>query len=209
MTPPIREIKSDPSYKHAAPFRCEVILRPSSIPCSRRRSPSSAVAAAAANVGAADGDVGGAGGAGACACIADDEKVGGTAKAPKAGVAYFFCGWADHALPTTPGGERGSLMQHVAPRSATVFAEDGGDGGAAAAAAGKRAPRVPSPTPPPAVFRALGHVARSGKGLEKLATQKVTYVGRQMRIGRTSDGDVYVYERCAWPTGEIDEGLMV
>lgn len=117
-------------------------------------------------------------------------------------MAYFFCGWADHALPTgTPGDRRrGTLMQHVAPRSATVFSGDG---------AAKRAPpRVPSPTPPAAVFRALGRVARSGKGLEKLATQRVTYVGRQLRIGRTGE-DVYVYERCAWPAGEIDEGLMV
>lgn len=134
-----------------------------------------------------------------------DEKAGGATttcitKAPKAAVAYYFCGWADHALPTRPGGG-GSLMQHVAPRSATVFS---GDGDAA-----KRTPRVPSPTPPRAVFRALGHVANSGKGLEKLATQKVTYVGRQLRVGRTRDGDVYVYERCTWPAGEVDERLMV
>ena len=205
LTPPIREIKSDPSYKHAAPFRCEVILRPSSIPSSRRRSPSRAAAAAATGAATdaaegADSDCG----TGPCSAACGDEKaVAGITKAPKAGVAYFFCGWADHVVPTTSGG-RGSLMQHVAPRTATVFSGDDGSSGAA-----RRAPRVPSPTPPPAVFRALGRVARSGKGLEKLATQKVTYVGRQMRIGRSSDGNVYVYERCAWPAGEIDEGLMV
>lgn len=195
LTPPIREIKSDPSYKHAAPFRCEVLLRPSSMPSlspSHRRPPPRSSSAATSAEGTADRD-------GTVPCV-NDNAAGAAAKAPKAAVAYFFCGWADHRLPTMPG-ERGLLMQHVAPRSATVFS---GDDGAA-----KRTPRVPSPTPPPAVFRALGRVAKSGKGLEKLAMQRVTYVGRQMRIGRTRDGDVYVYERCAWPASEIDESLMV
>ncbi|CAM9557355.1 unnamed protein product, partial [Scytosiphon promiscuus] len=99
---------------------------------------------------------------------------GKAANASKAGVAYFMRGWASRSPPTKEG--KGSLLrQHVAARSATVV----------------RAARVPSPTPPAAVFSALGVVSPSGgKGLEKLASQEVTYVGKQLRIGRTRGGDV-------------------
>lgn len=101
-------------------------------------------------------------------------------------VTYFLRGWAE--APANRGGrERVSLRQQVAPRSARV-AGMGGAGGR----------RVSMP-PPPAVFNALGHVARGGKRLEKLVTQDVTYVGERLRIGRTREGDVYMYERCDWP----------
>lgn len=103
-------------------------------------------------------------------------------------VTYFLRGWAE--APANRGGDRDrvSLRQQVAPRSARVAGVGGAGGGR----------RVSMP-PPPAVFSALGHVARGGKRLEKLVTQEVTYVGEQLRIGRTKGGDVYVYERCDWP----------
>ena len=84
------------------------------------------------------------------------------------------------------------LRQQVAPRSAVVVRRD------SSAESGAGHTRVPSATPPPSLFTALGQVAR-GTGLAKVATQEVTYVGAQLRIGRTADGEVYVYERCAWP----------
>lgn len=125
-----------------------------------------------------------------------------TKAAPKATVAYFFRGWADKSPPDQQR-EGCLLKQHVAARSATVVA--GGGGGETSAGSPRRAP---SPTPPPAVFSALGLVTARCKGLERLAMQEVTYVGKQLRIGRTSEGDVYVYERCAWPK-DMDFGLMV
>lgn len=102
-------------------------------------------------------------------------------------VTYFLRGWAE--APANRGDrERVSLRQQVAPRSARVT---GGGWGAV----GRRV----SMPPPPAVFNALGHVARGRKRLEKLVTQDVTYVGERLRIGRTREGDIYVYERCDWP----------
>lgn len=111
-------------------------------------------------------------------------------------------------------------MQHVAPRSARVVFVGGGGGNAGGEAGGAghgdnatrraaAATRAASPTPPPAVFSALGAVGGGGgRGLEKLAKQEVAYVGKQLRIGRTRGGDVYVYERCAWPE-ELEDGLVV
>lgn len=188
-------INPTPSCKNPAPFRCEVLLRP----CCSSPSVSS----------------------GGCrettlpppsSSLPSQDKKQHDATPRKAGVAYFMRGWASRSPPTKEGG--GSLLrQHVAARSATVVVGNSGGGGGTCSAGGspsnKRAARVPSPTPPAAVFSALGVVSASGgKGLEKLATQEVTYVGKQLRIGRTKGGDVYVYERCAWP-GDMDGGLMI
>lgn len=126
-------------------------------------------------------------------------------------MAYFFRGWADRSPPTKPG-EGASLRQHVAARSATVVpagrGSGGGDGVSGGDATNKKTARVPSPTPPPAVFSALGRVSGGRRGLEKLATQEVTYVGQELRIGTTQDGNIYVYERCAWPA-ESDVGILL
>ena len=188
LTPPITELKPSPSVKLTSPFQCEVLLCPSS-------SPSAAAAVAAAGGG-----------------------TGISAKPAKASVAYFFRGWADVLAPAKSG-QGACLMQHVAPRSARVVFLGGGGGdddGDADAAADtgrrRRAARAASPTPPLAVFSALGAVGTAAGGrrrqLEKLARQEVAYVGKQLRIGRTRGGDVYVYERCAWPE-ELEPGLVV
>ena len=109
-------------------------------------------------------------------------------------MAYFLRGWAHAPAHKRDSGERTMLLrQQVAPRSAVVVRRDSsGEPGAGHT-------RVPSATPPQSLFSALGQVAQGGKGLEKVATQEVSYVGEKLRIGRTADGEVYVYERCAWP----------
>ncbi|CAN0285605.1 unnamed protein product [Ectocarpus sp. 12 AP-2014] len=182
LTPPIMAIKPRPSCKQPAPFRCEVLLRPA------------AAATAATGGGTADAS---------CGTPPLSPPSHGTKAAPKATVAYFFRGWADKSPPDHQR-EGCLLKQHVAARSATVVAGGGGRGEASAGSP----KRAPSPTPPPAVFSALGLVAARCKGLERLATQEVTYVGKQLRIGRTTEGDVYLYERCAWPK-DMDFGLVV
>ncbi|CAN0017391.1 unnamed protein product, partial [Ectocarpus sp. 6 AP-2014] len=163
LTPPIMAIKPRPSCKQPAPFRCEVLLRP-------------AAATTATGGGTADASY---------ETPPLSPPSHGTKAASKATVAYFFRGWADKSPPDQQR-EGCLLKQHVAARSATIVAGGGGGG----ETSGGSLKRAPSPTPPPAVFSALGLVAARCKGLERLATQEVTYVGKQLRIGRTTEGDV-------------------
>lgn len=101
---------------------------------------------------------------------------------------HFLRGWAQARVSRETG--RVLLRQQVAPRKSARMD------------AGYRVGSIADPLPPPlppAALRALGHVARGGEGLEKLVTQEVTYVGGSLRVGRSKDGDLFVYERCMWP----------
>lgn len=110
----------------------------------------------------------------------------------RSSVSHFLRGWAQARVSRETG--RVSLRQQVAPRkSARLSARNGAD---------SLSDQDPAPLPP-AMLHALGNVARGGGGLEKLVTQEVTYMGGRLRIGRTKDGDVFVYERCMWPRDRL------
>lgn len=183
LSPPIAEI-APRTGEPPVPFLCEVLLRPSA----------SSVASEERN-GPVDANI---------YSNSSKSSAAATPIKPPPGT-YFFRGWADApvnrgsknvATSSSSKRERVSLRQQVAPRAAKIVN--------ATAGVPNRNSSYPClrPTPPPpAVFNALGQVAWGGGGktLEKLATQEVTYVGPQLRIGRTRSGEVYVYERSSWP----------
>lgn len=111
---------------------------------------------------------------------------GSTDARPRAPSAAFFRGWANVSRRDSG---KVLLRQQVAPRPAKGVVR------------GRPTSSRPitCKSSPTAVFSALGQVPRATKGLERLVTQEVTYVGSRLRIGRTKGGDVYVYKRCAWP----------
>ncbi|CAM9512381.1 unnamed protein product, partial [Laminaria digitata] len=162
LTPPITEIARRPGDS-SAPFQCEVLLRPF---CWSKK-----------HTQKEEED---------CNSPTPPSPAGSLPKSgKKACVAYFLRGWAHAPAHKRDSGERMMLRQQVAPRSAVVVRRDSSSAGS-----GVGHTRVPSATPPQSLFSALGQVARGGKGLEKVATQEVTYVGEQLRIGRTAEGEV-------------------
>lgn len=103
-------------------------------------------------------------------------------------VSHFLRGWAQARISGASGQLK--LRQQVAPRRSARLT------------AGYRPGSFGEPLPPalpPVALRALGDVVRGGVGLEKLVTQDVTYIGGRLRVARSRDGKVFVYERCMWP----------
>lgn len=204
LSPPIQEITPRPG-EPPVPFRCEVLVRPST--CGGRGGGDTAKTSPASQQQQQQGS-----------------SSSSTTTATKNGLTHYLRGWAQvRATTCEKSGRRYvSLRQQVAPRTVTRSSavndqnDDSGRGGPtggdkttnSASAQGASWPVLESAAPqtklPPAVFSALGRVARGRKGLETLVTQDVTYVGPQLRIGRTREGDLFVYERCncAWPNNK-------
>lgn len=198
LSPPIKEITPRPG-EPPVPFRCEVLVRPYSC---------------------------GGGGRG-LSDLSPARDGSQTRPSSRAGVTHFLRGWAQARSMTCEktGRRYVSLRQQVAPRTITYattyqqkndlysrageYSGSGRGVGLESRSSNYRNFECEKVTAmyeklPPAVFCALGQVARGGKGLEKLVAQEVTYVGPKLRVGRSREGDMFVYERCtcAWPEGK-------
>ncbi|CAM9486892.1 unnamed protein product [Choristocarpus tenellus] len=53
--------------------------------------------------------------------------------------------------------------------------------------------------PLPLLLSGMGDVAIQQGCLESIVHQEITYIGDNIRLGRSQEGSLFVYERCQWP----------